>query len=63
MPCGPASGVGSAPSQEDGSDPFAFRPEAPIAHGLHAMTLFWSAPWRAAMIVAGEALREGSRRG
>lgn len=41
------------------SDPFSFGPGHPM---IAAWAALWAAPWRAAAIVAQEAMREGTPR-
>lgn len=51
----------SAGSMERNSDPFSFSENTALVQGLTAWTALWAAPWKAAMVVAEEALRESGR--
>ncbi len=54
---GPHTGVGGQTGRA-GADPFSFGRNAMMMQGLGAMAMMWTAPWRAACVVADEMLRE-----
>lgn len=45
------------------SDIFSFAGGSDLAFGMTGLALMWSTPWRAAMVIATEALRESGTRG
>lgn len=64
MPCGPASGAMSqSRSNEQILDPFSFSHTSALFQSWSNMTMFWAAPFRAAMVLAGEAVRSDGQDG
>jgi len=57
MPCGPTTPGVKARSDDLGIDPFSFSQPEAILQGFAVMATMMAAPMRAAMIVAGEAMR------
>ncbi|MEM1345122.1 MAG: hypothetical protein AAGI34_11155 [Pseudomonadota bacterium] len=43
------------------AEPFSFADPAAMLQGFGMVAMMWAAPWRAAMVVAEEAMREGRR--
>lgn len=63
MPCGPVrSTLKKSTADEAESDVFSFAGGADLVNGMAGLALMWSTPWRAAMVVAAEAWREGGWR-
>lgn len=58
MACGPVTGSESASGGGAMPDPFSFSQQMLMAPALGAVATFWTAPLRAAFVVAEEALRE-----
>ena len=56
MPCGPVSGR-SARTNDAFMDPFGFGQTAALMQGWANMAIIFSAPIRAALVVADEAMR------
>lgn len=56
MPCGPTTPGAKARVDDLGIDPFSFSQTAAFMQGFAMMATMFSAPMRAAMIVAGEAM-------
>ncbi len=61
MTCGQANGSVSSATDQSSSDAFSFGQDLMGAQ-LSAMALVWTAPWRAASVVMGEAIRETNDR-
>lgn len=61
MVYGPMGGGQTGQAERRLSDPFSFSQDAMMSTGFGAFALFWAAPWRAAFVIADEALREGLR--
>ena len=57
MPCGPVVPGPKARSGETIIDPFSYSQASALMQGWANMAIMFSAPLRAAMIVAGEAVR------
>ncbi len=58
MVYGPINGKSGGQSGRAGADPFSFGKDAMMLQGFGAIALMWTAPWRAACIVADEMVRE-----
>lgn len=56
MPCGPTTPGVKTPADDMGIDPFSFSQAQAFMQGFAMMATMMSAPMRAAMIVAGEAM-------
>ena len=55
MPCGPSAGRGR--TNDPLTDPFGFSQTTALMQGWANMAIIFSAPIRAALVVAGEAVR------
>jgi hypothetical protein len=64
MACGQFGSGSGQPGDRQKADPFSFAPEPMMTAGFGALAMMWAAPWRAACILASEAVREslGDRR-
>lgn len=58
MACGPTNVSGGRAASEAAADPFGFGGHSAFVQGMTTWAALWATPWRAAMVMAEEVVRE-----
>jgi hypothetical protein len=59
MVCGPVNPTKVEQSDRHSASAFSFSQDPLLGTGFGAFALVWAAPWRAAIVMADEVMREG----